>query len=150
MADIHEELQNVVKDKELDIADLPSLVSIAMEIIENHNDLNGSTKKVKVLEAIKRVIDISNKDNETKMNLQNIASTILSGFIDIIISASKGDLKLNMKETFDEVKELASDVKDKVEENVEDVEEKIGTKCLPFFNKLKSCFNKNKDNKNKI
>ena len=93
----------------LEEATVMKLFQYGMEVIEIY-DISGSRKKELVLEMITSLIEDSNLEESKKETLRHIISSgIASNMIDIIVSASKGELNINaLKEEVIEIAEEAT------------------------------------------
>jgi hypothetical protein len=98
--DTEDNLYNRAIDKlkyiALNLNNIIIIVSIIMEIVEDALD-DGNVKKETVLKIVKRIFtDFEGIDeNERREILKLITNGMISNTIDIIISASKGELNLN-------------------------------------------------------
>ena len=85
------------KDDELDSGDVITIISHAMPIVEGISDLTGEEKKRLVLKLTKTVIENHVSDEEIKKGINLTVDTIGPTAIDTIVSASRGELPINIE-----------------------------------------------------
>ena len=94
---VYDGVKEMLKDKQIELSELVVILAPTMELIERlDEDKSGIEKKNVLLTVFKRVINDSNLDDEKKKNLLHGCDHVIPPMIDTIITASKGDLKLNI------------------------------------------------------
>lgn len=92
------EIYLIFKDKthglNINSTNLTHIIRYAMETVEIYN-LNGNQKKEMAISLIKKLVSECDDENIKNLFLQLIENGSVSETMDIIIAASKGELKLN-------------------------------------------------------
>lgn len=71
-----------------------------IELVENYTSVSGNEKKETVIIIIKEISDdLIDDGKEKEILMEFIDKKVLNNTIDLIISASKGELNINKKET---------------------------------------------------
>jgi len=89
------ELKSQVKTLDISPKSLMSIGKIAMEIVEN-TEVKGSAQKDLVIRLVETIIkDCDVNNNIKEACLEVIKNGTLEATIDLVVSASKGELNLN-------------------------------------------------------
>ena len=94
---VYEGVKEMLEDKQIELSELVIILAPTMELIERlDEDKSGIEKKNVLLTVFKRIINNSNLEDEKKKNLLYGCNHVIPSMVDTIISASRGDLDLNV------------------------------------------------------
>ncbi len=92
---LYDHIKKAVQDKKINADVILNITMLSIIFVETHKNLTGEQKKSLVLQAIRRLVDEAPLEPQTRSNLDLVVQLTLPGFIDGIIDASNGNLKLN-------------------------------------------------------
>jgi hypothetical protein len=87
-------------DDKVTFANIVSIITRSIEIVDNYKELTGLDKKLLVVKLITTLIEKHEDDEELKKSLIDLLNTVGVTVIDTIIYASKGKLAINLKKYF--------------------------------------------------
>ena len=92
-----EKLKDMTKNIEINTENILIIVKYAMEIVEL-TELKGLEQKEMAIKLVKKLVEDSELNDSIKKDILNfINSGALGATIDLIVDASKGKLKINLK-----------------------------------------------------
>ena len=95
-----EKLKENTKNMEISTENILIIVKCAMEIVEI-TELKGTEQKDMVIKIVKKKVEDSELNDSVKNDVLNfINSGAIGATIEIIVDASKGKLKINLKKKF--------------------------------------------------
>ncbi len=87
--------QDKLKDKEINIANIMSIVQVTMEAVEL-TKVKGEKQKDLAVKLIKKIIeDAPISDDKEKFLLDMLKEGVISSTIDLVVAASKGEIDIN-------------------------------------------------------
>tara|TARA_B110000008_G_scaffold276968_1_gene317307 strand:- start:1593 stop:2012 length:420 start_codon:yes stop_codon:yes gene_type:complete len=87
--------QDKLKDKEINVANIMSIVQITMEAVEL-TKVKGEKQKDLAVKLIKKIIeDAPISDDKEKFLLDMLKEGVISSTIDLVVAASKGEIDIN-------------------------------------------------------
>jgi len=87
--------QDKLKDKEINVANIMSIVQITMEAVEL-TKVKGEKQKDLAVKLIKKIIeDAPISDDKEKFLLDMLKEGVIGSTIDLVVAASKGELDIN-------------------------------------------------------
>ena len=87
--------QDKLKDKEINVANIMSIVQITMEAVEL-TKVKGEKQKDLAVKLIKQIIeDAPISDDKEKFLLDMLKEGVIGSTIDLVVAASKGELDIN-------------------------------------------------------
>ena len=93
--DALKEAQDKLKDKEINISNVMTIVQITMEAVEL-TKVKGEKQKDLAVKLIKKIIeDAPISDDKEKFLLDMLKEGVISSTIDLVVAASKGEIDIN-------------------------------------------------------
>lgn len=103
VSDVYNTLETMLRVKQVTMANLISIGSTVMQIVEQYPQLPGDKKKVVALGVLHKVVASLSVSDENKALMDSIIDTTVSHAIDFIVMASRGEIAF--------VKELEAQIK---------------------------------------
>lgn len=92
---IRDQLIEYYRNENIDKQKLLQVAVTAMEYIDNYKELRGDEKKQILNMALENFIDTMVSDEGQKSSLLDLQHEILPLFIDLVVSATKGNFDIN-------------------------------------------------------
>lgn len=93
--DALKEVQDKLKDKEINISNVMAIVQITMESVEL-TKVKGEKQKDLAVKLIEKIIkDAPISDDKEKFLLDMLKEGVIGSTIDLVVAASKGELDIN-------------------------------------------------------
>lgn len=93
--DVYKIVDEVMKDKKIGVGDLILIARNTMETVETFKDISGAEKKELVLTVIKKYVIATVPNGRKKDDMLRVISDVLPNTIDLIITATRGELNIN-------------------------------------------------------
>jgi len=105
----YDQVKSLIEGKNFNLNNWISLVVVVMQCVDKINTIHGEEKKNLAIKVIGKLVEEINFDNENdKNNVLLIVNSSLPSVIDTVVSASNGQLLINVKSIFKKIKKLFS------------------------------------------
>lgn len=91
---VYDELRGMITHKQVGIANIISIVTLAMQLVQQFAGVSGSDKKKIVINVINRVVDEIPMSPADKAAVQAIVATTLDKTIDFVVAVASGEIDL--------------------------------------------------------
>jgi hypothetical protein len=91
------QIQSNFANKTLSTTNILTYTSELMQLVETYPSLSGSEKQAIVIQALQNLANTSTLDDSSKATLDSLITQVVPIFINLIISATNGELELNKK-----------------------------------------------------
>lgn len=95
----YDAIQHLFKSGKFNIVTVTPAVAILMKLMETYPNLSGIEKKRLVIAVLQKAVDESDFSDEEKAISKLVIEQIVPDVIDLVVSAAKGNLNLNIKKS---------------------------------------------------
>lgn len=95
-----EQVENIIGDRKLTITNVVGIVGMLIQLVERQHQLAGPDKKQLVIDLLSAVMNRNKSfSKDDKEQIMLVIEQFVPPAIDLIISATKGQLLINLKES---------------------------------------------------
>lgn len=91
---VYDELRGMITHKQIGVANIISIVTLAMQLVQQFAGVPGADKKAIVINVINRVVAEIPMSDADKAAVQAIVSTTLDKTIDFVVAVANGEIDL--------------------------------------------------------
>ena len=92
--DVYDVVKTIVKNRNVTMANIMSIGSVIMQVVEQYPQLVGYQKKQLVICVAHKVVDELSIDDATKVTIKAVIDSTLDKAIEFIIKASRGEIEI--------------------------------------------------------
>jgi hypothetical protein len=91
---LFDQLVMMIQSKTVNVTNIMTVISTAMQLVEQYPALPGDKKKTIVIEIVNKLIAQIPTDDNTRATIQSVADMAMSGMIDLVVGVANGSINI--------------------------------------------------------